>query len=312
MQADGEEQQDDADLGELVGQRLIGHVARREGTDQDACEQIADQRRDPQSVRRQPEAEREHEPRGDRRDEWRFVFRHLALHLVRGDGPGMPAPGSQMKQRLPAPQSPTARAVGCTAVPGTPDGSLIRASGMHDGPMKWRTAERIGIRCPIRVRPGRENPNFVGGEHADLAAWLIGMPVGDTHAGVPERDARGLVPACFDQGYLARDVASVDAHGFAKVEYDRPILRRPERERPGQLANLVAHEDAVLRRERRVARSRRDEALAEGRGRLPRCGDKGAAQCKGGDKGGAGQKAPRHDGILGVHPSRKRCSHSRP
>jgi hypothetical protein len=77
MQADGEEQQDDADLGQLVGQRLIGDEARREGTDQDAGEQIADQRRDAQPVRRQTEAERQDEPRGDRRDEWRFVFSFL-------------------------------------------------------------------------------------------------------------------------------------------------------------------------------------------------------------------------------------------
>ena len=59
MQTDGEEQQDDADLGELVGQRLIGHEARRERTDQDAGEQIADQRRDAQPVRRETEPERE-------------------------------------------------------------------------------------------------------------------------------------------------------------------------------------------------------------------------------------------------------------
>ena len=54
MQTDGEEQQDNADLGELVGQRLIGDEARREGTDQDAGEQIADQRRDAQPVRARP------------------------------------------------------------------------------------------------------------------------------------------------------------------------------------------------------------------------------------------------------------------
>jgi hypothetical protein len=92
VQTNREEQQDDPDLGELVGQRLIGHVTGCEGTDQDAGEQIADQRRDAQPVRRETEPEREDEPRGDRRDEWRFVFRHRALHLVRGDGPGTPAP----------------------------------------------------------------------------------------------------------------------------------------------------------------------------------------------------------------------------
>ena len=46
MQADGEEQQDDANLGEELRQRLIGHEAWRERADYDAGKQIADQRRD--------------------------------------------------------------------------------------------------------------------------------------------------------------------------------------------------------------------------------------------------------------------------
>ena len=50
MQADAEHQQDDADLGELARERLVGDEARREGADGDAGEQIADQRR--QAVRR--------------------------------------------------------------------------------------------------------------------------------------------------------------------------------------------------------------------------------------------------------------------
>ena len=36
MQADAEHQQDDADFGELVGDLLVGHIARRERPDQDA------------------------------------------------------------------------------------------------------------------------------------------------------------------------------------------------------------------------------------------------------------------------------------
>ena len=79
VQADREEQQDNADLGELVGQRLIGHESWREGADQDAGEQIADQRRDAQPVRRQTKAKGEHQTGCDRCDEWCFVLRHLAL-----------------------------------------------------------------------------------------------------------------------------------------------------------------------------------------------------------------------------------------
>ena len=47
MQPDAEHQQDHADLGELVGEVLVGDEAGRERSDRDAGEQIADQRRDP-------------------------------------------------------------------------------------------------------------------------------------------------------------------------------------------------------------------------------------------------------------------------
>ena len=47
VQADAEHQQDDADLGELAGEILVGDKARRERADDDAGEQIADQRRQP-------------------------------------------------------------------------------------------------------------------------------------------------------------------------------------------------------------------------------------------------------------------------
>lgn len=40
MEADAEHQQDHADLGELIGERLIRHVAGREGADQHAGEQV--------------------------------------------------------------------------------------------------------------------------------------------------------------------------------------------------------------------------------------------------------------------------------
>jgi hypothetical protein len=45
MQADAEHQQDDADLGQFVGEILIGDITGREGPDGDAGEEIADQGR---------------------------------------------------------------------------------------------------------------------------------------------------------------------------------------------------------------------------------------------------------------------------
>jgi hypothetical protein len=42
MQADAKHQQDDADLGELVGDGLVRHVARGERSHQHAGQQIAD------------------------------------------------------------------------------------------------------------------------------------------------------------------------------------------------------------------------------------------------------------------------------
>ena len=44
MQANAEHQEDDADLGELAGEILVGDIARRERADDDAGQQIADQR----------------------------------------------------------------------------------------------------------------------------------------------------------------------------------------------------------------------------------------------------------------------------
>src|SRR5690349_20080043 len=119
MQADGEQQQDNADLGQLVSQCLIRDEARRERTGQDAGEQITDQRRSAQPVRRKAETEREDEPRSDRRDEWRFVFRHRTLHLVRVMDRGKPAwfTDEAMSSHI---AMRTAGAVGYAAVSGNP------------------------------------------------------------------------------------------------------------------------------------------------------------------------------------------------
>ncbi len=50
MEAHAEDQQDDADLGQIVGKALVGNVARRERAHEDTREQIPHQRRDTQSI----------------------------------------------------------------------------------------------------------------------------------------------------------------------------------------------------------------------------------------------------------------------
>ena len=65
MQPDAEHQQNDADLGELIGDILVGDIARRERAHQDAGEQIPDQRRDAQALRERAENEGKYE--ADRR-----------------------------------------------------------------------------------------------------------------------------------------------------------------------------------------------------------------------------------------------------
>jgi hypothetical protein len=57
VQPDAEHQQDDADLGELLREADVADEAGREGTDQDAGQQVADDRRQPKTGRE--EAERE-------------------------------------------------------------------------------------------------------------------------------------------------------------------------------------------------------------------------------------------------------------
>ena len=73
MEPDAEHQEDDADLGELVGDVLVGDVARRERTDKDAGDQIADERRKLEAVRQHAEAEGEPKTDGKRRDERRHM-----------------------------------------------------------------------------------------------------------------------------------------------------------------------------------------------------------------------------------------------
>jgi hypothetical protein len=78
--ADAEHQQDDADPGELFGQRLVGHDTRGEGTDSDAGEQIADDGQRAQPARDRAEQEGETQALGDRRDGRRGVVHQRVGH----------------------------------------------------------------------------------------------------------------------------------------------------------------------------------------------------------------------------------------
>ena len=78
MQADAEHQQDDADLGELGRECLVGDEARRERADGDAGEQIADQRRNAEPLRDSSKYEGESKSDDDGGDE-RCVMRHFCL-----------------------------------------------------------------------------------------------------------------------------------------------------------------------------------------------------------------------------------------
>ncbi len=75
MQADAEHQQDDAHLGQLQRQMLVGDEAWRVRADQHAGEQIADERRDAEAVGERAEDERKPETGDDGGDQGR-VMRH--------------------------------------------------------------------------------------------------------------------------------------------------------------------------------------------------------------------------------------------
>ncbi|VFT39685.1 Uncharacterised protein [Pseudomonas aeruginosa] len=65
MQADAEHQQDHAEFGDFLRQRLVGDITGSERPGQDAREQVADQRRNAQAIGQGPEEEGEDEPRGE-------------------------------------------------------------------------------------------------------------------------------------------------------------------------------------------------------------------------------------------------------
>ena len=70
MQANAEHQKDNTDLRELIGQVLIGDIAGRERPDDDTSQQITDQRRNFQPVRRYAESKGQDEADHNCGDEW--------------------------------------------------------------------------------------------------------------------------------------------------------------------------------------------------------------------------------------------------
>ena len=73
VQPHAEHQENDADLGQLIGDVLVGDGARGERSDDDARHQIADQRRQLETVRQNAEAEGEHEAECDGGNQGRHV-----------------------------------------------------------------------------------------------------------------------------------------------------------------------------------------------------------------------------------------------
>ena len=97
MQSHAEHQQDDANLGELVGDVLVGDVPGRERPDDDAREQIADQRRKAEALGDQDaEAEGKHEANR----QGRYEGRHM---LHRGAFNRRIAAGACARAQLPSP-----------------------------------------------------------------------------------------------------------------------------------------------------------------------------------------------------------------
>ena len=69
VEADTEEEENDAELGDLTGEFSIGLEAGRVRADDDAGQQIADDRRQLEPMRDRTEHQRSGEPAGEREDE---------------------------------------------------------------------------------------------------------------------------------------------------------------------------------------------------------------------------------------------------
>ena len=86
MEPDAEHQEDDAHLGELVGDVLVGDVARGEGTDEDARDQIADERGKLEAVARATPGRRRAQERwqASRREEAHAALSELSARTSFG------------------------------------------------------------------------------------------------------------------------------------------------------------------------------------------------------------------------------------
>ena len=82
LQPDAEHQQDDADLGELLGQRRVGDEAGRVRADQRAGEQVADDRRQAEPLREVAEHQRGGQAAGQREDQVVAVHRASYGYLM--------------------------------------------------------------------------------------------------------------------------------------------------------------------------------------------------------------------------------------
>ena len=80
MKPDAEHQKDDADLGQFGGKALVGDEARRERTNRDAREQIADDRRNAKPLSQGAKDERQGEANDNGGDQRRIV-RHREANL---------------------------------------------------------------------------------------------------------------------------------------------------------------------------------------------------------------------------------------
>src|SRR5947207_1537571 len=144
MQADAEHQQDDADLGELRRQHLVGDKTRGERADHHAGEQIADERRDAQPVGDRAEDEGEPDPGHDRGDQRRRVM-HVSGSTHSGAAHNFPC---------------RVRAMSDEALEGLlGNAKLIR----HWGKLK-------------SVRDNAAAMLEVAAEHKSFGAWLAGWP----------------------------------------------------------------------------------------------------------------------------------------
>ena len=83
MQPDAEHQQHDADFSQLFGDVDIGEKPRREWTDEDAGEQVTDQRRQTQTFGNESEDKAKPKSQGKRGDQ-RGAFMHWRSLFVSG------------------------------------------------------------------------------------------------------------------------------------------------------------------------------------------------------------------------------------